>query len=323
AKTAGYKDILAYIGSVRKRNNKADYLICTLQALKKYYDWLVHSGARKDHPCKTLNLKDKPNKAVQLQDLFTEEELEQLQRRKGKFKDIRLRNQIIISLLIYQGLTTGDITSLKVQDIDLEAATIKVQAGTNTHARTLSLRPQQVMQLYKYIHEERSRLKAKQHQETDALILTRAGTKENGEGIKYITETSRQLFPGRKLNTRTIRMSVIELPVTLLYQIPFSFGRLFLGGGGTFGYAVSGRQTKEGIKTNLYAGSTDWRRGDLSVHLNAAFEMNNGLFVSFRSQKSVLDAYRPKDASVTDRSVSVSLGYLVQWDVLKMKQFKN
>jgi integrase/recombinase XerD len=61
------------------------------------------------------------------------------------------------------------------------------------------------MLFYKYIHEVRPKLKT---METISLILTKSGTPEQVEGISYLLETSKHLFPERKLNTKTIRQSV-------------------------------------------------------------------------------------------------------------------
>ena len=45
--------------------------------------------------------------------------------------------------------------------------------------------------------------------ESEKLIISSRGTAETGEGICYIIETQRHLFPERKLNAKTIRQSVI------------------------------------------------------------------------------------------------------------------
>jgi site-specific recombinase XerD len=45
--------------------------------------------------------------------------------------------------------------------------------------------------------------------DTDRLVLTLRGSAENGEGINYLIETFKPMFPERNLNARTIRQSVI------------------------------------------------------------------------------------------------------------------
>jgi integrase/recombinase XerD len=75
-----------------------------------------------------------------------------------------------------------------------------------TAVRTLTLKPNQVMLLYEYIHKVRPAL---QKSDTDRLILILRETPESGEGINYLVETFKPFFPDRNLNPRTIRQSVI------------------------------------------------------------------------------------------------------------------
>jgi site-specific recombinase XerD len=211
ALTATYSDIMNYIGELRKKYSNPETIKCTLQGIKKYYYWLGHTGQRKDHPCRNLNLKDKTSRDVQLQDLFTTEELELLMDRKERYRNLRTKNQVIISLLIYQGLTTGDITNLTLNDIDLEEGTIYVKATPKLNRRTLKLNPRQIMLFYKYINEERPKLQAKQKQpeELQNFILTHLGTPETGYSFKNLFQPFKKQFPGRTLHAKTIRQSVI------------------------------------------------------------------------------------------------------------------
>jgi len=216
AKSATYSDIMGYIGQLRKQYNNPETIKVILQSIKKYYYWLNHTGQRNDHPCRDLKLKEKTCRDVQLQDLFKPEELELLMERKERYKGMKVKNQVIISLLIYQGLTRNDIVSLTLKDIDLEEGEIYIKADTKTNSRTLKLKPNQVMLLYKYINEIRPKLQPVVAEKRDtlrhesgALILTKLGTPEKGEGISYLLETSKHLFPDRNLTTKTIRQSVI------------------------------------------------------------------------------------------------------------------
>lgn len=212
AKAATYSDVMDYVGMLRKKYSNPQTIKVIIHAIKKYYYWLNHTGQRKTHPCRNLKLKDKTNRDIQIQDLFKPEELELLMERKERYKDVKIKNQVIISLLIYQALTRNDIVSLTLRDIDLEAGTIYIKADTKTNSRTLKLRPNQIMLFYKYIHEVRPKLLKVFPLGGDlegAFILTKSGTPEKGEGISYLLETSKHLFPDRNLNTKTIRQSVI------------------------------------------------------------------------------------------------------------------
>jgi integrase/recombinase XerD len=123
-----------------------------LYGVKAYYNYLNETNQRETHPCKSLKLRDAKTKQVQLQDLFTETELESLLDRKERYEALRIRNQVIMSLLIYQALKTGEIINLKTPDIDLEKGTIYIRRTSKSNARKLELKPSQVMGFYQYIH---------------------------------------------------------------------------------------------------------------------------------------------------------------------------
>jgi len=60
--------------------------------------------------------------------------------------------------------------------------------------------------LKKYIEKDRIELLK---EETEILIINQKGKAETGDGISYLVETMRSMFPERKLNAKTIRQSVI------------------------------------------------------------------------------------------------------------------
>jgi len=206
AERATYQDVLEYVAYLRKNFHNPVTINRMLYAAKAWYFYLIATGRRADHPCWNLKLKDVRGGDIQLQDLFTSTEMEKLMQRKERYEMAAKRNQVVISLLIYQGLHQGEITGLRLQDIDLESGYIYVRALARTAARTLTLKPNQVMLFYEYIHKVRPALLKV---ETDRLVVTLRGTPESGGGIGYLVETFRPLFPDRTLNPRTIRQSVI------------------------------------------------------------------------------------------------------------------
>lgn len=205
AEKASRAEILAYLDGFRKRGKSGDYLKAILAILKVWYGYLLETAQRKDHPCAWLTLRD-PSPDLQLQDLFSEEELALLLQRKERYPALQTRNQVITGLLIYQGLSAGELYKLQAADIDLQGATISVPPTHRTNSRILSLRSSQILSLYQYIEQDRAKLiKTK----TQALLITSRGTAESGSGILHLVRSQAQFFPHRKLNPQTIRMSVI------------------------------------------------------------------------------------------------------------------
>ncbi|WP_313806764.1 tyrosine-type recombinase/integrase [Flavobacterium sp.] len=206
AKRYKYQHIVGYMEEIGQKQSNAKYRVAILSAIKKYYDYLIFSGHRTDHPCKQLNIKVNSNQAIQVQELFSSEELQLLMNRENRYQHLDTRNHVLLSLLIYQGLTSNEIARLEVKDVDLDGGTIKIKASTNLNKRTLGLEAKQIKLFAKYIDETRE---AQLRCQTDKLILTKLGKPIKVDSIHSVIEPLKPLFPDRDLNPKTIRMSVI------------------------------------------------------------------------------------------------------------------
>ena len=208
AESAMYKDLVNYMGILRNRYRNANTLNRILASIKAYYDYLNHTGKRKDNPSKAIRLRDKQNRDVQLQDLFTEQELENLLNRKERYNALAYRNKVLMSLLIYQALKPDEIAKLHLQDINLTEAIIYIKASGKNNSRELHLKSIQILLFQQYQNEIRPiLLKDKQ---TDILLLGQRQNPMSGEDItKHITRSFKGLYAPRKVNAQSIRQSVI------------------------------------------------------------------------------------------------------------------
>lgn len=226
---ATYTDVVEYIGGLRKQGLHPKTLRNHLFAIKIYYRYLLHIGRRKDLPCSDLYLKDQINRAIVVEDLYTKARLEELyetfqtpadQRHKNLHRPpevwqaIQKRNKILLSLLIYQALTSLEIVNLRVEDIDLKAATISIYHGhyparQPNKDRTLSLHPKQLFLFADYLKKERKLFwrKQKPRKRTAYFILSESGLQLG------TTHLNRMLRKGRKpqdqFSPLKIRQSVI------------------------------------------------------------------------------------------------------------------
>jgi len=204
---AKHKDVLSYLEKQRQNGKKSNTLLTYLSAIKVYYDYLKQCGRRPDHPCKHMRLKDSIDPRVQVQDLFSSTELELLlERSTSKKPNLVVRDKVILTLLIYQGLTTKNIINLEVKEINLEQATVYIKGGTELLQRTLELHPKQIMLISRYLNEERPVLN-KNHSEK--LIITRKGNPETGCAVRWAVTNQKHLFPTKNLSALAIRQSVI------------------------------------------------------------------------------------------------------------------
>jgi len=205
-----YKDVLNYIQKQRSKGNKSATLMSYLAAIKVYYDYLVVIGTRNDHPCKHMRLKDRIDHRVTVQDLLSSTELELLTEqpvRAIKKKPLTtVRDKVIMSLLIYQALTTKNVIAIDLRDVHLEQATIYIKPQNTLNGRTLELHPKQIMLINQYITEERPVLNKKK---STRLILTRHYKEENGCSVHDVVKVYKPLFPDRVVSPLSIRQSVI------------------------------------------------------------------------------------------------------------------
>jgi len=206
ARTARYFDITEYINVLRNKGYKPPYVKTELYGLKNYYQWLVHTRQRLDNPTKNLYLNDLHSRDVQFQNLFTPSELESLLQREERYELLKWRNQIAISLYIYQGLSTGEIINLTTDAIDFDRGSVFIRATNRSNSRILALRDKQMIFIERYLTFDRPFLIK---MNTDKLLIGKLGKPEAGEGIQYLIEVNKLIFPGRNLNPKTIRQSVI------------------------------------------------------------------------------------------------------------------
>jgi integrase/recombinase XerD len=203
---ASYQQIMDVIGTLRKKYNNPKTINHFLSAIKKYYDYLQHTGTRKDHPCKMITLRDGKRRDIQLQDLLSTKELELLLESKPKRERDRkanaIRDKLILSLLVYQGLARTEISLIETGDINLEEATITAKGDERTNKRTLPLKAKQIHLLYEYQHKERSESTSKK------LFIGMRGEPMSSDSLARIVQGYQYLFSEKTLTCQTIRMSV-------------------------------------------------------------------------------------------------------------------
>lgn len=202
-----YGKVMQYIEILRNQHSVSN-VKRVIASIKKYYDYLIETGKRKDNPARAIRIRDGKENPIQLQDLFTEKELQiLLVPRIERYPFLTKRNKIIMSLLVHQGLRIGEIEQLKVTDIDLEKATIQITKTGVTNARNLPLKAEQILLLYEFINQDRNQLKTFRNNE-NALLLGKLGTPIRKEDIDYLI-TTYQKQSKKKLTATTIRQSVI------------------------------------------------------------------------------------------------------------------
>ena len=189
---ASYPQIIHWIGTLRSRGLGPSAIACRLHGIKAWFSYLQATGQRQDHPAAHIRLRDQRRSQPQLQQLFSEAELLSLLDRTERYQALRLRNQVIIGLMIFQGLRPAEIARIRQEHLQLSQGQIEILPSRQTNRRVLPLQPQQILQLHQLSEEAETTLISLQPESMGSLLASR-----------------QHRFPGRPLHPRSVRQSVI------------------------------------------------------------------------------------------------------------------
>lgn len=198
-KKSKYHDIVEYLN--RYATNKRT----ELAGIKKYYHFLLEKGEIESHPCTNLTIKARRS-SIQFQELFSMKELTLLLDRPCRYEDLKYRNKLIISLLIYQGLAPENLVNLKENDVDLDNGTIRIKSTQRLKGRVLKIEGKQMFYLMKYLYTERPKLN---RYNKELLLIGKLGQDFKVDTLNRLLRPLKQMFPTRNLNANTIRQSVL------------------------------------------------------------------------------------------------------------------
>jgi len=133
-----------------------------LNSLSKYYDFLKLEGIIAKNPIRTFRIR-KQKKTV-VKNPLDEKELLTLFNDYVSYQDskpkrlnfphrdsINLRMRLIASLVIFQGLHSGELMKLTVEDINLSNSTVYVPSSGRANSRVIALHQSQILPFYKYL----------------------------------------------------------------------------------------------------------------------------------------------------------------------------
>lgn len=203
-----YNDLLNYVQYEQQRGKDVATINLRISSISKYFEFLKTEGAISRNPARTLRIKGKAKTVIQnplkyneLENLYhSYKSLEKRSLHQEKTELAHQRNIIIVGLLVWQGLHSGELEKLEVNHINLNEGTIYIPSTSRSNSRTLKLHTQQILTLHSYLHGgTRDKLKPK----SDELL---PGNLHNT--ISLLTEELKGINPVIK-NALHIRASVI------------------------------------------------------------------------------------------------------------------
>jgi integrase/recombinase XerD len=148
-----YIDLLTFIGQCRSDGGSTKLINRKLSAIRKYYEYLQLNDKNIKNPASGLSLKGK-RKGIP-GNLLEKEELARLYEGYQVYDLRTARNKVILSLLINQALTTGELKRLEPAHIRLKSGKIEIPGSRHSNGRTLKLESHQVIELHEYLTETR------------------------------------------------------------------------------------------------------------------------------------------------------------------------
>jgi integrase/recombinase XerC len=228
-----FNELLKII-EILSKNYHISTLNNLINTLKTYFYYLIELKKRENNPLE--NFKIKSNKPLLLQGFLTDEELQFIyenypEKQKGKNSLYLKRNKILLGFMIFQGLSTGDLEVLKVNDVDLKKAQINVPKATERkgNPRVLPLEALQILALDNYLNCTRDKLieQLKADENTLDLFPKRAKSRMK-DVVKTIKPDIEKYFKINSLNQFRISRIAIWLKQYNAREVQYKSGYKYL-----------------------------------------------------------------------------------------------
>jgi len=198
-----YNQVLQFIDSERKRGIANQSIINKMNIIRIYFDYLRESGVIRQNIIKRIKIRRSGKKV--LPETLTPQQLENIYQNfanlpdwehyNRRVKEVHKKNVVLLGLLVYQGLTSGEIVKLETGHINLMEGKVYVPASRKGNARTLKLQATQILPMKSYIEEFKP----------NPFLFP---IKKQSEMICNIVRHAKKLNP-EIVDSRQIRISVI------------------------------------------------------------------------------------------------------------------
>ena len=198
-----YNQALQFIDSERQRGILNQSIIREINSIRIYFDYLLESGTIKQNVIKRVKIRQSGKKVIP--EILTSQQLENIYcdfmnfpewaHKTQTAKELHKRNVVLLGLLVYQGLTSGETSKLENNHINLPEGKIYIPSTRKSNARTLKLQANQILPIKSYIEEFKP----------NPYLFP---TKKHSDMICKIVEQAKKNHPGI-IDSRQIRTSVI------------------------------------------------------------------------------------------------------------------
>jgi len=200
-----YMVMMNYVYYEKQNGTKTRTIAQKLTALRHYYDYLALGM----NPAKLVKLqadtKQMPHR------LLSKEEMDHVYTIYPTHGLIKRRDKVLLSLVVYQGVSSSELPLIEVKDVDLIQGTIYIPAIRTTNGRTLQLQPFQLLLMQDYLLKVRPEILLQANKISECLLVSTGQSKKQLHNVvASILKRLRPLYPRLK-DFQQIRQSVITL----------------------------------------------------------------------------------------------------------------
>lgn len=209
-----YQSLLDFVKYQKTRNIRDVSINQWLNSISIYYDYLVSMGKVEYNTVREVRIRC--NEKRVLQEILTSRQLDEIYHDfasrppwsfgNEKIRLLHKRNQVILGLMIYQGLIVGELERLEVSHVNLGQCKIYIPSSRRSACRTLKLQAIQVIPMQHYIHEVRSQLLQKRGIATEKLFYDKKFNDlvcriiQEAKGVNPLIESSSQVHASVLMN---------------------------------------------------------------------------------------------------------------------------
>lgn len=215
-----YNDLLNFIDCCKLEGMGKIHVNRVIASVRDYYRFLKTSQPDMINPATGLYLKGHRSKVVSGIIGFNELEILYQTCQTGTLRE--KRNKVILGLLIYQAITTEELSKLETGHVNLREGKLYIPGNRRRNSRTLELKPFQVMELHQYLTETRPKIlneitAPKPARKPDRINKTRIkeqlfvslnGSEHIKNSLLHLFRDVQKINPGI-MNAAQIRRSVI------------------------------------------------------------------------------------------------------------------
>ncbi|OQP67674.1 tyrosine-type recombinase/integrase [Niastella populi] len=197
-----YNELLSFMGHCQRNGVTKRTAYGILCVIRHYCNYLIHEGKRTDNPAAGVFIRGLVRKLPA--NPLNMEDLEELYKQYSIQLNVDASKKIMFGLLVYQGVTVGELTRIERKDIRLKEGKIRISGTKTTNERTLDLNAIQVIDLQQYLDKNKWK---------EGKLFTEGRRKDISEKninnrLQHMFSQLKQLNP-KVINAKQIRSSVI------------------------------------------------------------------------------------------------------------------